>query len=510
MIARPTSIIWFARHELNLALRDWLTMMTAGRRHRQGIVFLVLAVVAFILHLVASAIIEPWAKAGILADKANLVLLSGCGLLSFSLMMSQALESVTRAYYARSDLDLILSSPASSRRLFMVRSASIAVSTIALSALLASPFVNMLAYHDGAKWLWTYAVIAALGGLATALSIQMTLLMFRTIGPKRTRLIAQIVAAVVGAGFVIGIQAAAILAYGSLSRFTILQSPELVAMAPSAANWLWLPARAAMGDGAALLIVGLACMVCFAAVVVTSASSFGYHATLAAGVAQQRVKTIATHTPFRAGSTTQTLRRKEWVLLSRDPWLVSQTLMQILYLVPPALLMWINFGENSSVMVIIIPVLVMSAGQLAGGLAWLAISGEDAPDLIASAPVSTANILLAKIKAIMTVIGYIFLPFVAVIALIAPSLALVTILGCALSSTSATAIQLWFRTQAKRTMFRRRQVSSRAATLSEAFSSIMWAGTSGLLAAGSWLFALPATIACGVLVTVWLMRPKQA
>ena len=34
----------------------------------------------------------------------------------------------------------------------------------------------------------------------------------------------------------------------------------------------------------------------------------------------------------------QALRRKEFRLLRRDPWLMSQTLMQLLYLVPPALL----------------------------------------------------------------------------------------------------------------------------------------------------------------------------
>jgi hypothetical protein len=41
----------------------------------------------------------------------DLVVVSGSALLSWSLMLSQALDSVTRAFYARADLDLILSSP---------------------------------------------------------------------------------------------------------------------------------------------------------------------------------------------------------------------------------------------------------------------------------------------------------------------------------------------------------------------------------------------------------------
>ena len=60
-------------------------------------------------------------------------------------MLSQALESVTRAFYARADLDLILSSPVAARRLFSVRIAAMAFSTVAMAALLAAPFIDVLA-----------------------------------------------------------------------------------------------------------------------------------------------------------------------------------------------------------------------------------------------------------------------------------------------------------------------------------------------------------------------------
>ena len=74
------------------------------------------------------------------------------------------------------------------------------------------------------------------------------------------------------------------------------------------------------------------------------------------------------------------------MLLRRDPWLISQTLMQLLYLVPPALMLWRSFSDSSTAIVLITPVIVMAAGQLSGGLAWLTISGEDAADLVATAP----------------------------------------------------------------------------------------------------------------------------
>ena len=509
MIARPATTLWFAHYELNLALRDWVSMMTAGKRHRQTTVAIVLIVAAAVFHTIANAIVGPWAQLGIEMDKPTLVLLTGIGVLFLSLMMSQAMESVTRAYYTRSDLDLILSSPASSHRLFAVRTGAVTLTTIALSSLLASPFINMLAWHDGAKWLNAYLVLVALGGFATALSVIFTLTLFKTIGPKRTRLAAQIVAAIVGAAFVIGIQAVAILAYGSISRFTVLQSPELVAMAPEVESVIWIPAYAAMGELGDLLLFSGFCLGLLGIVIVKSSSSFGKHAIAAAGISEERVQNSSSSRLFKIGSTRQALRSKEWALLRRDPWLVSQTLMQILYLLPPALLMWMNFGERSSALIIVIPVLVMSAGQLAGGLAWLAISGEDAPDLVATAPISIRSILLTKIEAILSVIGMILLPLVIAIAFVSPYYALVTIFGAALSAGSATAIQLWFRVQAKRTMFRRRQVSSRTATLAEAFSSIMWAGTAALIAAGQWLFIAPALFAIMVMAIARAMRPKE-
>src|SRR5262249_6585876 len=70
-----------------------------------------------------------------------------------------------------------------------------------------------------------------------------------------------------------------------------------------------------------------------------------------------------------------------------------QTLMQILYLIPPALLLWVTFHDRNGSFVVLIPVVVMAAGQFAGGLAWLSISGEDAPDLVTTAPITSQRIL---------------------------------------------------------------------------------------------------------------------
>src|SRR5205814_2316248 len=121
-------------------------------------------------------------------------------------------------------------------------------------------------------------------------------------------------------------------------------------------------------------------------------------------------------TAFRGGSRQQALRWKEFLLLRRDPWLVSQSLMQLLYLVPPALMLWRSFSDSSAATILIAPVIVMAAGQLAGGLAWLTISGEDAADLVATAPMPPSRVIRAKVEVVLITIGTIFAPLLAALA----------------------------------------------------------------------------------------------
>jgi ABC-2 type transport system permease protein len=177
--------------------------------------------------------------------------------------------------------------------------------------------------------------------------------------------------------------------------------------------------------------------------------------------------------------------------------------------VPPAFLLWRSFGEGTGALLVLVPVLVMAAGQLAGGLAWLAISGEDAPDLVATAPVPASQIVWAKIEAVMGGIAIVFLPFIAAVAILSPFHAIVCGIGVIVAAASATQIQLWFRAQAKRTHFRRRQISSRMATFAEAFSSITWAGAAVLAAAGTWLAVPTGIVAVGILFGAWLLSPHS-
>ena len=306
MIAPAGSTLWFAEHEWRLAWRDWLAMMSGGRRKRLRRALIAIAIFVLFMHFVAYWMVGRYADAA--PDKATLVAITGSILLSWLLMISQAMESTTRAFYARSDLDLILASPVAAEKIFAVRIATVALSMAMMALPLAAPFIDILIARGGWRWLGAYGLIAAMGAAATALAVGLSVALFRTIGARRTRFVAQVVAAVIGAAFVIGLQIAAILSYGTISRVSLLQSQSLIADMPSPDSLIWWPARAALGDGTALLGVLAISLAMLAAVIAIVAPRFGEYAITAAGVDASAVVEVRRTTAFRASSPRRALR----------------------------------------------------------------------------------------------------------------------------------------------------------------------------------------------------------
>lgn len=504
----PGSLLWLARHELRLTWRDLVFMLTAGGKRRARNVAIVAVIFACVLHGVAFLTLRH-AGTVFRGDLPTLVAVTTMILLSGSAMLSQAIESVTRTFYSRSDLELILSSPVNASRLFAVRIGAIALSVGVMSVFLFGPFVNVLIWQSGLRWLSAYGVIIAVSSVATALGTILTVSLFQTIGPKRTRLVAQIVAAIIGGAFVIGLQLAAMFSTRMASRFAFLRSQTVMAHVPGVHSILWLPARAALGNGLMLAAVMGVSAALLLVTMIVYAPRFAAYAITASSTSETSARANTRNRPLKIRSAASALRHKELVLLLRDPWLISQSFMQLLYLLPPAALLWQTFTFHGETGIILIPVLIMAAGQLAGGLAWLTISGEDAPDLVLTAPLPQSRIWRAKVEAVLECIAVVFAPFVLGLLLTEPRLALIAAGGIAASGASAAIIQLWFRSQAKRSQFRRRHTSSRIATISEAFSSITWSATGAIAAAGSWVAGIVALIAIGILAGVKFLSPAQ-
>ena len=162
-MSSSADLTWFARHEIRLAWREGLAMMTAGRKGRKRTAIIGLIVFAAIMHLPAYAVIGRFADLQEPLDKSTLIVITATILLAWALMLSQAIESVTRVFYARADLDLIMSSPVALANVFSVRIAAIALSVIAMALLLSTPFVDVLVIGGGWRWLAAFGVVVAIG-----------------------------------------------------------------------------------------------------------------------------------------------------------------------------------------------------------------------------------------------------------------------------------------------------------------------------------------------------------
>ena len=130
---RSAGVTWFAGHEIRLAWREMLGMLTAGKRWRTRSASIVLIVFVMLLHLPAYAVVGRFSDLQAPLDQSTLIVMTASIFLAWALILSQAIESVTRVFYARADLDLIMSSPVALTDVFSVRIAAIAVTVTVMT-----------------------------------------------------------------------------------------------------------------------------------------------------------------------------------------------------------------------------------------------------------------------------------------------------------------------------------------------------------------------------------------
>src|SRR6516164_8834786 len=157
--------------------------MTGGMWHRGLKLSAGLTIFIACMHGVAFYIFQHMDADIFNRDQRTLIITSSSILLSAAAMLSQAMESVTRIFYTRSDLELIITSPARIQRLFFVRLVAIALSGCIMSLVLIGPFIDVLAWYHGARWFSGYGVLLATSLATTAVAIIFTVILFRAIGP---------------------------------------------------------------------------------------------------------------------------------------------------------------------------------------------------------------------------------------------------------------------------------------------------------------------------------------
>ena len=276
---------------------------------------------------------------------------------------------------------------------------------------------------------------------------------------------------------------------------------------------LWLPGRAALGE--ALPLLGLVALALGAYLLTVGRTHrFFVHGLQQAAGMDRVARKLAGGVRFRFRSSLfDTIVVKEWRLIARDPHLISQVLLQLVYLAP-LLILILRGGEA--------PEPAIGAGlsllcsSLTGGLAWIVISAEDAPDLLRSSPAAARTIRLAKLAAAtMPALLIVALPLLWLIVRgpLAGLLVAFTVSGAVLSSGL---IVLWVGRPAPRSNFKARGKENFLCTMLELLTTLSWGGLAWALvtltaAAADWALVLAAAtlaVALGALLLAWLFRRR--
>src|SRR3984885_8680844 len=387
----------FVLHDLRLSARS-LASMFGSLSLRQLAVLIALLFVA--LHIAAYPV-AGWligiedGPDGVMRITA--ILASGAALV-FPWIVGQSIADFTRTLFGRSDLELILASPVDAHALLAARALSISVAAVASVGLMLAPLADVAALRGHPHWLALYPALLAAGLAGTGFAIILAMGLFLSAGPRRARLICQIAATAIGTSAVLGAQVVAMLPEGMRTTILATLAPPVNA-AGAAHGLLWAPVRAAAGDPQAMLIWTAFGVVVFALACVLFGERFARAAIATAGAPAYAGAAARGASRFGASASTA-LRIKERRGVWRDPWLMSQLLLQAAYTTPLAVILWRNGGPTGTVGVAFTPALVVIAAQLAGALSWIALSAEDAPDFLTTAPVSRAVVERAKIAAI--------------------------------------------------------------------------------------------------------------
>jgi ABC-2 type transport system permease protein len=509
MILAPGSTPWLMRHELRLS---WRRLMARGAGRPRPFRAILLVLLLPLLLLVGAGLPLSFAvrdvQIPVVPIASAIAVLASVAI--FTLMLSQTLSAAVDALYERADLDLLFSSPMRPRRVLTVRFLAVAVQVYAFYLLLTAPILlpTIVLYHPA--WIGLEVVLFAIALAATGSGLLIAWALFRLVGPRRTRTFGQVLAAMTGAGaFLLGQSYNLLGRHQSASLWADLvrRASEPAFRPPPGLDW---PLRAMLGQPLPLALVSATGVGLFLLANQVLGPRFAADAAAAAGVgtAGARRRGPGARARFATGAFSATLA-KELRLIVRDPALISQVLLRVLYIVPLGFVLLRNAGEARAYA---LPggaaVLSLMAGQVVGSLAWITVSAEDAPDLLSCSPTPMSILRRAKLAAAILPVAVLLLVVLIPLTVMAPWVGVAASLGCLASMATVAALNIWWQRPGRRSEFRRVRQGSILVTLAELLLGLLIAAATALFAGGLLLLALiPAAL---VAVVVALLRRSDA
>jgi ABC-2 type transport system permease protein len=500
---------WLLRHELRLWWRETISS-------RSTIIWLVVLGFLGLLFLLPLGILLSMVGSQLALSNlppTAIWVAVAAWILGFIYTFTQAMGQSVIALFDRGDLDLLVASPVSSKIIFASRLLGVAIQSFISCSLVVVPFSAIAVLIGVPRLLGIYPALISLCLLSASVAMLLTLWLVRLLGARRARTVAQILSAVLTGLFFIAFQ------LPNLLRDTNVQAPPIwqelqfwfATKGPFGADsWIWFPARTIFFEPisvlATLLIsIGLAWL-----------TVETLHYTFVSGTQQavtqkRRVRSIP-ETRFSSGLN-QIVLLKEWRIIWRNPFLISSTFLQILFLIPALIVV---LRGDSSQMIAGFSGFVATASTLIGeGLAStltrICVSGEEAPDLLKAAPVHSGTLRRLKLLAALIPVWILLFPlFIVLMVRGEPWLPVfIVFLG---ATTCSAILRLWNSSPIPLTdLFKRRQNTQGDVILGflELISLMAWVVLSLQVSQSNWIWTLPSLVVIAIVLAIAYWRSRQ-
>jgi ABC-2 type transport system permease protein len=498
-LAAPGHLGLLLRHEARLIWRGSLF----GGRHGWAL----LLGAAVLLHAIGYGVALGFTRVHL--SPSDQVLSATLALLFVGgLMLAQAVQRASELLDDRTDLSWLLSTPVPPRHVLAVRLLAVSGGVSLYWLLLLVPLANGMLFLGRPDLLGVYPMLLVLALLVTSCGFAVTFILLRFCDVRRARALANGFATLVGATVFLGGQTRSLMPADVSDRFWRSFAPANEA---AARGLQWLPAHALMGEWApVVLLLGLA-ILCAVAV------SWGLQAWFAAGAqavvgngAGERVNERADRRPFVQGRF-RNLLTKEVRLLHRYPGLAGLAFYYTIYLVPAVVAIARGatmHGQDTAGARLLGVAPVLTSGELARLFVSVTMMGDEAAELVRTAPVRAGETRAAKLAAAgLGVISILGLPVIG-LGISLPQAVPAMLAGMFGNIFCNLLLGLWRPAPIRRTDLRRdRKGWGGLVNLVGFLFSGAWSIATWKMLQGSALALVPAALA---VIGLWLCRPRQA
>ena len=433
----------------------------------------------------------------------------------FFVAFIQAIGQSLIALFDRGDLDLLVSSPISTKAIFASRLIGVAIKIfLGISVFIVLPSLVAVLAGFG-RFLGIYPALMGLCLMATSLAMLVTLWLVRLIGARQARIWSQVLASLLWAAFFLITQLPNLMEQDSVGSARIwLSLTTLFAGNPAfdAESWIWFPARAIFFDPIAVLLTLLMSTACVWLTVETLHHTF-INGTQQSLTLKRRKLNSASTTRFNS-SLSRVILLKEWRVIGRNPYLLSRTLLSILLLIP--LTITLLRGSNPDA-IVGMNTTFLTVGPLMGisltaQLALICLSGEEAPDLLRSSPTEGPVLRRFKLLAVLIPVWLLLSPLILILMVQGESWlpTLVVLVG---ATTCHALLSLWNARPISLASIlkRQRQESNSDPVLGflNVISSFIWVFVGFQTGQGSLVSALIGLTVVGVLMLVAYWRSRK-